>query len=71
MTKIAGLQASRCGCLMSQAWVLVVRRPGVQWDGQGGGEWGQLVRQWERGEARALLIRNHPGPCCSLVHYYS
>jgi hypothetical protein len=39
----------------------VVRRPGVQWDVEGGGEWGQLVRQEE---ARALLIRNHPRPCC-------
>jgi hypothetical protein len=61
MTKIASLQASGCGCLMSQLAVLVVRRSGVQWDVVGGGEWGQLVRQEE---ARALLIRNHPGPCC-------
>ena len=61
MTKIASLHTSACACLMSQLAVLVVRRSGVQWDVQGGGEWGQLVRQEE---ARALLIRNHPGPCC-------
>jgi hypothetical protein len=40
MTKIASLQGTRCGCLMSQLVVLVVRRPGVQWDVEGRGEMG-------------------------------
>jgi len=62
MTKMASLQGSRCGCLMSQL-VVFWWCAGLASNGMARleGEWGQLVRQWERGEARALLMRNHTG----------